>query len=263
LTRLRSEGFTQGAIEAAVNTIEFSLRENNTGRFPRGLSLMLRAMSAWIYDQDPLRPLRWQDDLEKFKGRLASGEDVFGPLLDKFLLNNGHRITVELLPDEKLGEKIETAEKERLEAARAALDAAGLEIIARQTHELKDRQETPDAPEALACVPTLQVNDIPRKASTVPTAITDGPDGVKILTHDLFTNDVLYIDVALDLKPVPVDLLPLVPLFCRCLTQMGTEKEGFVELTERIGRKTGGLGVSPFVSSLRGKPEAVGYVTVS
>ena len=29
---------------------------------------------------------------------------------------------------------------------------------------------------------------------------------------------------------------------------MGTQKESFIELTERIGRKTGGLSVSPFVS---------------
>lgn len=35
-----------------------SLRENNTGSFPRGLSLMLRAMGAWIYDRDPVTPLQ-------------------------------------------------------------------------------------------------------------------------------------------------------------------------------------------------------------
>ena len=39
--------------------------------------------------------------------------------------------------------------------------------------------------------------------------------GATILTHDLFTNDVLYLDVALDMRPLPRDLLPLVPLFCR------------------------------------------------
>lgn len=39
--------------------------------------------------------------------------------------------------------------------------------------------------------------------------------GATILTHDLFTNDVLYLDVALDMRPLSQDLLPLVPLFCR------------------------------------------------
>jgi Zn-dependent M16 (insulinase) family peptidase len=51
LEQLAKEGFTPTAIEAAINTIEFSLRENNTGSFPRGLSLMLRAVGAWIYDR--------------------------------------------------------------------------------------------------------------------------------------------------------------------------------------------------------------------
>ena len=67
LERLAEEGFTETAIEAAINTIEFSLRENNTGSFPRGLSLMLRAMSSWIYDQDPFQPLQWTKELEHFK----------------------------------------------------------------------------------------------------------------------------------------------------------------------------------------------------
>lgn len=51
------------------------------------------------------------------------------------------------------------------------------------------------------------------------------------------------------LRTVPLRLLPLVPLFCESLTQLGTEKEDFVQLTERIGRKVGALSVSPFVSS--------------
>lgn len=58
LAELAQSGFSEGAIEAAINTIEFSLRENNTGSFPRGLSLMLRAMGAWIYDRDPYTPIQ-------------------------------------------------------------------------------------------------------------------------------------------------------------------------------------------------------------
>lgn len=44
LKNLAEEGFAPEAVEASMNTIEFSLRENNTGSFPRGLSLMLRSM---------------------------------------------------------------------------------------------------------------------------------------------------------------------------------------------------------------------------
>ena len=71
--------------------------------------------AAWIYDRDPFQPLKWQDDLEKFKARLGAGEDVFGPLIRKYLLDNGHRVTVELRPDSSLGDKIEQTEQERLQ----------------------------------------------------------------------------------------------------------------------------------------------------
>lgn len=71
----------------------------------------------------------------------------------------------------------------------------------------------------------------------IPTSISDEAGGAKILSHDLFTNDVLYLEAALDMRGVPAQLLPLLPLFCRSLTQMGTATESFVELTERIGRK--------------------------
>ena len=72
LESIAAEGFTSTAVEAAINTIEFSLRENNTGSFPRGLSLMLRAMASWIYDKDPFQPLQWTKDLEHFKVRPCS-----------------------------------------------------------------------------------------------------------------------------------------------------------------------------------------------
>ena len=78
-------------------------------------------------------------------------------------------------------------------------------------------QETPDPPEALRCMPSLQLADIPTQASTVPTAVAEEA-GVSVLRHELFTNDVLYLEAALDLRPVPPSLLHLVPLFCRCAT---------------------------------------------
>lgn len=67
LEKLKKSGFTSTAVEAALNSIEFDLRENNTGSFPRGLSLMLRSMSTWIYDKDPFQPLQWTDALAHFK----------------------------------------------------------------------------------------------------------------------------------------------------------------------------------------------------
>lgn len=58
LLRLSKEGFSDSAVQAALNTIEFSLRENNTGSFPRGLALMFAAVNAWIYDREPIENIK-------------------------------------------------------------------------------------------------------------------------------------------------------------------------------------------------------------
>lgn len=54
LTGLANHGFEADLIEAGINSAEFDLRENNTGAYPRGLIVMLRALGSWLYDLDPL-----------------------------------------------------------------------------------------------------------------------------------------------------------------------------------------------------------------
>lgn len=78
LEKLAQTGFSSTAIEAALNTTEFHLRENNTGRFPRGLSLMLRAMGNWIYDKDPYEALQWTQALDNFKVGGCSAFTIMG-----------------------------------------------------------------------------------------------------------------------------------------------------------------------------------------
>ena len=65
---------------------------------------------------------QWEEALSHFKGRIAAGEDVFGPLIRKFLLDNTHRVTLTMRPDPALGKKLEATEKERLAAKRATMD---------------------------------------------------------------------------------------------------------------------------------------------
>ena len=56
-----------GAVWAAVNSTEFSLREFNTGSFPKGLAFMLGVMRNWIYERDPVDALRFEQPLADLK----------------------------------------------------------------------------------------------------------------------------------------------------------------------------------------------------
>ncbi len=46
-----------------MNTVEFRLRENNTGAFPVGIALMRRVLTTWIHDEDPFKLLAFEAPL--------------------------------------------------------------------------------------------------------------------------------------------------------------------------------------------------------
>uniref|UniRef100_K3YPJ6 Peptidase M16C associated domain-containing protein n=1 Tax=Setaria italica TaxID=4555 RepID=K3YPJ6_SETIT len=263
LKNLAEEGFASEAVEASMNTIEFALRENNTGSFPRGLSLMLRSIAKWIYDMDPFEPLKYEQPLQQLKARIAEegSKAVFSPLIEKFILNNTHRVTVEMQPDPEKASRDEAAEKEILKQVKASMTQEDLAELARATKELKEKQETPDPPEALKAVPCLSLQDIPKKPIHVPIEVGE-INGVKVLQHDLFTNDVIYSEVVFDMGSMKKEHLQLLPLFCQSLLEMGTKDMDFVQLNQLIGRKTGGISVYPFTSPVRGKEDPLTRIIV-
>ena len=261
LTDLADQGFEPEMIEAALNTIEFSLRENNSGSYPRGLLLMMRSLSTWLYDQDPLAPLAFEAPLAAVKQRLADDPAYLQSLIRTYLLDNPHRTTVVMEPDSDYNRRLEDEERARLDAARALMDKAELQAIVDNTATLKRLQETPDAPELLATLPSLQLSDLDKEVNTIPIEVLPLGDG-QILYHDLFTNGIVYLTLGFDMHVLPQDLLPYADFFGKALTRLGTESEDYVKLSQRIGRKTGGIYASDFISSQVDNPEATAWLTV-
>jgi presequence protease len=250
LSRLVREGIHPHTVEAAQNTIEFILRENNTGSYPRGLVLMLRSLTTWLYDEDPLALVAFEAPLEALKRTASTTPSYFESLIDRFLLHNAHRTSLLLKPDPELAKELDRTEKQRLLQARSGLSSTALQEIAADTATLKAIQETPDPPQALAQIPSLKLSDLERVNKSIPLALTQ-EKGCDLLYHDLFTSGIVYLDIGFNLYALPQTALPYVPLFSRALLEMGTEEEDFVSLTQRISRKTGGIRPSLFASSVR------------
>ena len=261
LRDLAEEGLDPEMIEAAYNTFEFSLRENNTGSTPRGLSTMFQALRSWVYGRDPLEPLAFEAPLAAVRTQIDTNPTYFQDLIGKYLLDNSHRVTLTLTPDPDLNAVRAAEEEARLAAARAAMDQAALEEIVANTRELKRRQEMVDTPELLALLPTLKLDDLEREVKTIPSELGD-IQGSKLLFHDLFTNGIVYLDLGFDMHGLSPALLPYAKLFVQSLTEMGTEGEDFVKLSQRIGRTTGGIYPSTFLSAKRDDPEGIAWLMV-
>ena len=259
LERLAEDGIDPEMVAAAMNTAEFRLRENNTGSFPRGLLLMLRALTTWLYDGDPLQAMAFEAPLQSIQRRLAAGEPYFEDLLKGLLLGNTHRTTVLLRPEAGLRLRQEAEERGRLEQVKTSMSQEELLRIVEQTRLLRQRQETPDSPDALASIPTLGLEDLDKENKRIPLAEAEA-GGVKVLHHDLPTNGIVYLDLGFDLHTLPQEYIPYLSLFGRALLGLGTEKEDYVRLSQRIGRSTGGIRAASFTTLKRDTKETVAWM---
>ncbi|MDR3476109.1 MAG: insulinase family protein [Devosia sp.] len=261
LERLAREGIDDKTVAAALNTLEFQLRENNTGSFPRGIALIFRSMRTWLHGGDPLDPLYFETALAEVKARFATGEKVLENLIRTALLANTHRTTVLLRADPTQGERENAEERARLEAARTQMDEAAIAGVIETAATLKALQEASDPPEQLAKIPTLHLADLPRQNKLTP--IEESAMGeTRVLFHDLKTSGVIYLDLAFDIHGLDPELLPYFPIFSRALTQTGTAREDFVALSQRIGRSTGGIGAARHISGTYRPGETAAYLLV-
>lgn len=249
LEKLAKEGISKETIEASINTIEFSIRENNTGSYPRGLSMMLDALSTWLHDENPLDSLEYEAVLAELKKNIVENPRFFESLIEVEFLQNQHRTTLVFEPDESLDEQRQEREKNKLQQIKDSLDAPTLESIIKITGELQEKQNTPDRPEDLAKIPRLGLEDLDPDHKSLPLEIKS-TQNTEIIYHDLFTNGIFYIELGFNLHTAPQEMLPWIRVFGRVLLETGTAQYDQIELTQRIGKYTGGVWRSTLNSTM-------------
>ncbi len=241
LTKLVHDGIPRSTIEAAVNTVEFRYRECHTGNYPRGLVLMLTALTTWLYDGDPLALIAFEKPLESVKKSIESNPRFFEEMIEEYLLNNSHRSLVVLYPDKDLMEKLAAEEKALVEECVRNLSPQERLEIVEKTRRLKEFQERTDSPEALRAIPRLERKDLSPDPPVVPQEISALGENIKLISTALPTNGIVYLNVGFRFDHIDEKLLPYLSLFCSAIMEMGTRRRDYVEISERIARLTGGI----------------------
>ena len=253
LEKVVEEGFEDDAIASSLNTIEFQMREFNTGSFPRGLSFMLGSMSKWLYEESPTDGLKFEKPLAKLKSEIEmNGSKVFQDMLKSMIVENTHRTTVELAPSKTLEEEVLKEEADRLSKIKSQLSDEEVEEIIRKTSELKALQAAEDPPEARATIPSLELSDLKRECSEYPIQVTENEagTGIKVARHELAsTSGIAYVNFGIDLSTLSLEDAALLPLLTKIMTQTGAGEYDPVALARRIGTHTGGVSVSLLTSA--------------
>ncbi|WP_026662647.1 insulinase family protein [Butyrivibrio proteoclasticus] len=233
------DGIDKKSLLAGLNFDEFKYREADFGRFPKGLLYGLQVFDSWLYDDNsPWINVEANDTFAQLKED-AKGR-YFEELIQKYLLDNTHRTVLLLEPVQGLTEKKDEELRAKLEAYKASLSADDIDKIVRETKELKEYQEQPDDPEDLRKIPLLKLEDLKKEADKFVYELKEY-QGVKILHHDVFTNEIDYISFVFNLKNIDAKYLPYVSVLKKVLGMLDTDKHTYGDLYNEINIYTGGI----------------------
>jgi len=239
LGKLVKEGLDKKMVEGVINRMEFGLREGSqSSRIPKAILDNYRAMSTWMFIDDPFPSLEYEKPLNTLKTALTS--NFLEKIIDTYMIKNNHSLLLVLKPKKGLEDIKVKKVKEILAKYRASLSEADLEKIAENTKTLKKYQKTPDTPEALKTIPLLSLEDINTKSEKLE--ITERQEsGVKVLYFPVFTNNIIYLRLLFNAAVVPQDLIPYTELLADILGEMNTKNYTYGELDTELNIHTGGL----------------------
>ena len=239
LQKAVSNGIDKKALEAALNRFEFKTREADFGGMSKGLIYAITLMSTWLYDKDPFAFARFNGVFADLREKIKS--DYFEKLIDKYLINNSHKVLVNCYPSLTIAKEKEDALAKKLAQFKNSLTDAQLDQLIKDTVTLKDYQASTDKLEDLTKIPTLKKSDLSYEVMGVSN-IEEVLDGVTILHHNYNTNGISYLRLVFNAQDLPAHLLPYLGLYEALFTNLDTEEHTYQTLEQDINIHTGGIG---------------------
>ena len=238
LQELCDKGLDKELLEASLNSIEFALRESDFGGRPIGLAYIIRMMDNWLYDNDSLELLHYEEALANIRKGLAG--TYFEDLIRHSILNNNHKVLVSIYPERGLQERKDAEVKEHLANVKANMTSEEIEAIVEQTKRLKIRQETPDSDEALASIPLLELSDLNPNIEAVERRESKiGNTTVHFVPT--FTKGINYVGLYFKLNCLTEEELFYADILSDILGRIDTSERGYEALAKDINMNLGGL----------------------
>ncbi|ORX53065.1 hypothetical protein DM01DRAFT_1322754 [Hesseltinella vesiculosa] len=241
LEKSKQEGFDPKRIEAAIHQMELG-QKHKTADF--GLSIMNGVFGGWFNQVNPLNVLEINKNIDRLRTEMAQG-NFFESRIDKYLLNNTHKLTYIMQPVANYTAGLTQEEDARLAKHVDALtDVDRIQIL----DQGKALQANQDKVEDLSCLPTLSLSDIATKTKRYALEHT-GLCNVPVQWRVTGTNEITYFRAISNLPPLSDELKMYLPLFCDSLLSLGTKTQSMAEIDEEIRLYTGGLRASPMIST--------------
>ena len=245
LQKVADEGIPQEDLESALHQLELHQREPGGDTYPYGLQLILTALNATTHRGDPVALLNIDATLEKLRKDIQDPEFI-KQLTQQLLLDNPHRVRLQLTPDQSVNARKEAAEKLRLQKIKAELSDDDKQQIINQSKALLARQ---DQQYDVGALPKVTLDDVP-KEETAPERSEEKINKQPLHFFPTGTNGLVYQAVTYELPELSDELLSILPLYSTAVTEVGNAGRDYMEVQRVQAKVSGGLGAGASIRNL-------------
>ena len=231
-------GIDRGQLTAAINSLEFSLRERDYGSLPLGVVYAMNLMESYLYSDDALSGLTFEEEIAFLRKNLDTG--FFEDLLLEIFIKNESRARLIMRPSLELGEKQRMAEKEKLRKVTLSLTEEQKEEIIKKNEALLLWQNSDDSEEAKRSIPRLRASDIPREVKSIPTEVSTYGSS-ELINIPIATNGISYTELYFDVSDIEKDEIFTSALLGLFLGNLATENFTAEELMKALKSDIGSL----------------------
>jgi Zn-dependent M16 (insulinase) family peptidase len=239
LEKIIQDGIEAELIRSIIQSYEFRHREvKGTGM---GIRFSLMLLSGWLHGVDPSLSLGFSQYMDLIKERVEGGEKVFEDLIRSGLLENPHRTTLAMVPDQDYTAQREKQLSESVEAETRKWDQAHQQEQRDFLAELEEFQGREESDQILEKIPFLNLGDLPQVPQDYPLKVYRVKEGLSLYSLDQFTNGIGYFNFSFVLPSLSPEEICLLPFITKLFKSLGTENRDYQQVAQDIKTSTGGL----------------------
>ncbi|XP_055381753.1 presequence protease, mitochondrial [Condylostylus longicornis] len=233
--KVAENGFEKDHIESVLHNIELSLK-HQTPQF--GLGLLFNMTPLWSHEGNVVDSLKVSNMIQLFRDSLKNDPKYLQKKIEQYFINNKHKLTLTMTPDDEYESKFQKAEQALLAEKVKNLTEDDKIRIYEDGLKLDESQKAPPNTELLPCLSIADVREPPQatglnvvKVKKCPTQICAVP-----------TNEISYLKVLFDSAPLTKEEIYLIPLFCDVINEMGTKKYDYRTFDKIVTSSMSGIG---------------------
>lgn len=235
LEDVAQNGVPQERLEAVLHQLELSQREISGDSYPYGLQLILAGLSPMLHGGDPVALLDLDPVLERLREQIKY-PDYIQSRVKRLLLNNAHRVTLVMKPNQGFDAVRASLVEDELAAKKSAMSSEELENVESKAKALKARQEAKDDESIL---PKVGIEDVPSELYRPQGTIVGGAS--KLTQYEQGTNGLIYQQVIFDLPALSEQEQQLLPIYTAIVTELGVADQSYLEMQNQQSAATGGI----------------------